>query len=650
MESACRALSLGDVLRELDKRHPGVPLLALGQTVFWDEPMKAGVVRALRQIGSSRRFVAGVHDTDYFAKLKRDRAQVGRFRRLPHNDTTTRGLWSAAGEFSSLFGSETVITQDTLRKAGVRLERLEQARPGAIDEATEAWGWRGIASLDDPAPTTLQVKLADVEKELFAAIDWSFKETLNCLADTARQQAEERAAQLRRELAAIAQEMSSESLASYYRRILPLIYNFVSPGLGSIETTQTSDLLRINLRTSTQPRFSLANLFFAQETRAKACQIYDEAIAGSGLYRLAKFGSGAVPFDLLIPGLGRGTVRIGKRGIVIATPKPQFLTLKRPLRSVEEFAELVEAKFGSDCVLFGKAVTLIGMLSAEFSFAFHEGASGYVSRSIFLHKQLRKQLGWEQPLNPILRIQFSPFDHLGATCSWMRLPAPLQRAFGSEELCSPSFAMRWKEVVTEQKEFLAKLPSLKGMHAWMTWLDQSIGGRWATVAREYDEIKGELGALLSQLRELKETKHRLYAELREAKSCRQAAEYEAGAHFRQGELNEQRSRKRAELLAQVDHWATQCRQIRRHLKEIERTRRALVGVPEVRDLRIKQRALELESELMRVKLVRNAVIAGVGLEAANRRPSAWWFPLVSPEGEWFRTTVETSTGWLEELG
>ena len=94
----------------------------------------------------------------------------------------------------------------------------------AIDEATEAWGWRGIASLDDPAPTTLQVKLADVEKELFAAIDWSFKETLNCLSDTARQQAEERAAQLRRELAAITREMSSESLASYYRRILPLLF------------------------------------------------------------------------------------------------------------------------------------------------------------------------------------------------------------------------------------------------------------------------------------------------------------------------------------------------------------------------------------------------------------------------------------------
>ena len=51
----------------------------------------------------------GVLFVDYLSKLKRDRAQVGRFRRLPHNDTTTRGLWSAAGEFSAKYrpGSST---------------------------------------------------------------------------------------------------------------------------------------------------------------------------------------------------------------------------------------------------------------------------------------------------------------------------------------------------------------------------------------------------------------------------------------------------------------------------------------------------------------------------------------------------------------
>ncbi|MER3466996.1 MAG: hypothetical protein C4340_07985, partial [Armatimonadota bacterium] len=61
--------SVRATLEELARRAPGVPLLALGQTVFWDEPMKALVIRAAQDLGLSLELVAGVHDTDYFAKL-----------------------------------------------------------------------------------------------------------------------------------------------------------------------------------------------------------------------------------------------------------------------------------------------------------------------------------------------------------------------------------------------------------------------------------------------------------------------------------------------------------------------------------------------------------------------------------------------------
>src|SRR5690349_1443020 len=133
-DAHCRPLD--ETLKELERVAPGAPLLALGQTVFWDEPMKAGLALRLKALGSSRRLVAGSHDTDYFAKLPGEKGRKGRFRAVPHNDTTTKGLWSAAGEFSALFGGETVVTRETMSAAGARLARIEHDRPGFLDEAT----------------------------------------------------------------------------------------------------------------------------------------------------------------------------------------------------------------------------------------------------------------------------------------------------------------------------------------------------------------------------------------------------------------------------------------------------------------------------------------------------------------------------------
>ena len=153
MESDCHCFD--QALKELDNLAPDAPLLALGQTVFWDEPMKSAVVLGLKRLGSEREFVAGVHDTDYFAKFVSPDGQGG-IKALPHNDTTTKSLWSAAGEFSALFGSETVVTKEALQKAGGKTGKVESERPGYLDEITEAWGWRGVVSLNKEAKITAE--------------------------------------------------------------------------------------------------------------------------------------------------------------------------------------------------------------------------------------------------------------------------------------------------------------------------------------------------------------------------------------------------------------------------------------------------------------------------------------------------------------
>ncbi|MBI3721802.1 MAG: hypothetical protein HY248_04540, partial [Fimbriimonas ginsengisoli] len=83
--------SFDHALGELARLAPDAPLLSCGQTVFWDEPMKVGVALAAARLKKPRRFVAAVHDTDYFAKHPGGKPRPGRFRALPHNDTTTRG-------------------------------------------------------------------------------------------------------------------------------------------------------------------------------------------------------------------------------------------------------------------------------------------------------------------------------------------------------------------------------------------------------------------------------------------------------------------------------------------------------------------------------------------------------------------------------
>ncbi len=652
MGATVQTQGLEQALKELQKQAPDAPFLALGQTVFWDEPMKGGIAAASNRLGYKRTFVAGVHDTDYFAKLPAGQHAKGRFKSFPHNDTTTRGLWSAAGEFSALFGSETVVTRELLASGGLNIARLGKKRPDFLDEASEAWGWRGIVSLEDHAPITAQVPTKQLLHELKATFDWALDESLCCIGGQGHEEAETLADQLRTMLCDEAE--AGGSVSDFYKRLLLKLYNFTVGRDIEIQATTTSDLLKLNASTSALPRFELLKLFVEPSTRDLAIDAYNEAIQGSGLYEMSRFGVGAIPFDLVIPGKGRGTIRIGTRGIVVMTAKPEFISIpaKQPLKTFDDFVRLITGKFGDECTVVGKAVTLIGMLAREFVFVFHEGASSYVTRSRKMHQALAR-LGHPLALNPILRVKYDAWTALQVSCSWLRLPEPFQRPFGTEELCAPSFAGRWKQVVEEQEELLAKLGTLRRPVDLINYLGRSVGGSWNALAREFDTLHERLVGLKSGIEQLRSDRQELYSELKSLKARRVELERAKGDHFRAAIFEKTPSKEDLEerqgRIAEVDLVVHKIAALHNSVAASLHAQNELVTAPDVLKVHESRRQIELEVELKRLRLIRQAVTTARGLQRANHRPSAWWFNLVCPDGLWFRETIDTATCYLEPL-
>ncbi len=620
--------------------------------------MKAGVA-----LLAKRKFVAGVHDTDYFAKLPHASVpkvrgpqpeggypvpRLAPFVTVPHNDTKTKGLWSAAAEFSSLFGSETVITKELLLQHGLRLEKIAEGRPNLLDEATEAWGWRGVVSTADDAPITAEVPLESVYPALKATLEWAVNETLQCISEPDRLLAHERVGRLHQVLDETYGK--SANLADFYRQLLPSMYSFAAGEPLDLETTRTTELLQFNTATCHLPRFELVDHFVSTDTKGKAHEAYNEAVSGSEIYPLARFMSGAIPFDLVIPGIGRGTIRIAPRAVIIMTPQPRFISLKQPIRSIRDLAEAVEGKFGTGCTLIGKAVTLIGMLAREFVFVFHEGASSYVSRSRHLHCILREQ-GIEFHANPILRVRYRAWDALAECHSWLRLPSLLHGPFGAEEICAPSFAARWREVATDQDLVLANLKNLRRPIDLIAFLEHHVGTSWKCLSKEYAGLHESLEKLEGKLAALKEERRALYGKLRDAKASRVNAEKALGEHWRAkvwgqvaGDLGE-----REKLKQDVIHAIHAIADLRQRIRALLIRQKEVARDSAVLSIHDRRRAIEREAELKRLRLIRSGILATKGLANASLRPSAWWFPLLCPDGGWFRKTIETAEAYLEPM-
>ncbi len=648
MSSFCP--SHAEIFAELDRLVPGRPFLALGQTAFWDEPMKGGLALCSRHLGFNRGFVGGVHDTDYFARHPGIKATG--YVALAHNDTTTKGLWSAAGEFSSIFGSETVITRDLLRAAGSKDAKVARARPGILDAMTEAYGWRGVAFAGEDSSVIAETPMRKAGGVLIETLNWAIETTLQALPECIAADRRTKAEELQKLVCDAACEEEVGSVGEFFRRVLPGLYDWVAGQSVGVEATQTTELLRLNPETAALPRFRLLNAFLDPATRADAVRAYDEALRGSEAYTLDRFGSWAIPFDVVIPGVGRGTLRVARRGIIIATPTPVAITTKRSVQSVADLAEVLTAQFGPNCTVVGKAVSLIGMLAEEYVFVFHEGASGYLPQVQRFHQNLRAH-GLQIAPSPVLRVKYHTWSTLAECNVWLKLPEPLRQPFGADELSSSSFSTRWPAVRQEQSQILAELAQLRRPLELVRYLSHKFAHSWDQLAQRYEFQNARLERLHDEIAAIRIRKAAALEQWRAHKATRAQLQNELGEHWRaaifEKEPTEADFAERARRQEALDEAARRVRESIQDWNTLQDEQNALVASAEIREAHRQRRDLELEAELKRLKLVRQAVTVTKGLMRAERRPSAWWFPILCPDGGWLRQTVNSAEYYLEPL-
>ncbi|BCW96350.1 MAG: hypothetical protein WHS44_03535 [Fimbriimonadales bacterium] len=625
-----------EALDALQRLAPDAPLLALGQTIFWDEPMKLALLRHLAAHAPTRSILFGVHDTDYFARLHtrqlpRGAQVIDGFALLPHNDGSTRALWSAAGEIAQLFGSETVPTLQMFAHNGGHVARVAEScsegRSAFIDALTEAWGWRGLVARD-PAPRPVcEIPLHAVAPALDALLEFGLDGSCQMLEDAdARARACAWASALRARVRQYADAHPNGSLADLFVALYPELLESLHGGAlpDAVGFTRTTELLRFNTRTAGLPRFALVDAFVNPATRRACEDAYNAAVADSPIYTLDEFGEGALPFDLLIPQVGRGTLLLTERYLVVLTPEPQIVRLPAPIADVHGLAQVIEAQWGDACTLVGKAITLVPMLAREFVFVFNERGSPYLTRTARFLQGLQAG-GVEARVHPLLRLRYPTWDTLSAArCVNLRLPEHLARAFGEPTLCSDVLALRWRAVIAEQRQQMEQLAQARRPRALMALLTERAGERWREARATYDASLHALAETIGRHADtLRQHAHALHAERRAL-----IAEI-------------QRNPKQFAALAPRLH------ALKTQIRRLNAERLQVGHTPEAEALRARVRQLECAAERARLEQIRDAYLTVEGLLQTHARPAAWWFLLLGRA--WFEACAEGLQARLEPL-
>ncbi len=674
----------GSVIEDLRRRFPHTPFLALGQTVLWDEPTKAAFRRALDHFWPEAPLVAAVHDSDYFAKLPGHPASAGeaKYALAPHDDATTRGLWSAAGEMSCLFGSEDVPTRAKLEKAGVSLERALYGLDdptGFLSEVTAAWGWTGIIHTESGRRIAHDIPLRDILPTLLEQIEWATESSMGCIEGEGADAARAVAGAIRGWVQTFAESHPRASLSDLYRDLFPRFYELLlGAPPANLSTSNTLRLLRFNRASAHLPRFAFADLFLRPETRKEAIEAYNRTVAGTEMYTLDRFGDGALPFDLVIPGRGRGTLCVhGDARVTVATEKPLTLCATCDVSSIEKLADLVERELGPDVALVGKAISLISMLASEFVLVFHEGASGYTHRTRQMHRRLGAAGVPLPELRPILRVRYHTWDALAALGDGaaFRLPEHLAQAFSRDTVGAAEFAACWQCACRHEKQRMETLSQTRSPRALLGYLARVTDDGWEARARDYEAARMRLLAVWDRAQAIQGRVYTLYDQVKQLKSEVASLERAKGDDFRarvrplrerlwrltrhsdagpeiealQKQIDALQAERAGRFDREIQERRSQIRFALATVRDLKAGRLALERGPQAAEARETLRRIEAQAERAKARLARNALRVLEGLPHTNFRPSAWWFPLVDPSRAWFRRLSDTAEYHLEDL-
>lgn len=661
-------LSMKEVFGELDRVAPGVPLAAFGQTVFWDEPMKRVFLEARDYFGAERPALIGLHDLDYFSRMPA--GDDGEYRLLPHNDVDTREIWAAAGELSALFGCETWASRDRLNALGLRLNVALGPELKGLAGITEAWGWRGVVLGAGDAPVVCDLPAEKALPAFRELLEWGAETSAECLAGAERrEQARTFGRALVAQLDRAAADEGVRTVSDLLAAILPFMWASLDKAPApAMAATRTSEVFRFNEGTCGLPRFKLLEIFLAPATAERAREAYNQAVRGAPMYELEEFGAGAVPFDLFVPGRGRGTLFV-LDGHVVAHTTPRTVVEYEGRLDVPTLAREIQRQVGPDCALLGKAVSLAAMLAHEFVFVLNETGSAYMPRSAALVEGLNRA-GVEYPTHPVVRLRYPTWDSLKAADVEFALPEHLAQAFGSEQVAADEFARRWRSAARGQCGLLRRLKELRGVADILSFLGAEKQEEWFQRLREHQAAEEELLHIQREVNDLK----RQTAEIRERED--ECLKELRCAEKLSGRINEQRLRplkrqlaaekdaqERARLQKEIDEVApdheaalemvgarhAERRRLSDKRRETTRAFRRMERSGKAAEARRTLARVEQMAEVERLRLARNAILACEGLPKTDARPAAWWFPLVDPSGKWYDELRRSTRCRLEPL-
>lgn len=592
------------VIKEIKEKYFGVPFLALGQTVLWDEPTKIALKYWLDRLYPEATFMFGVHNTDYFAKSPIV-SDEDSYILLSHNDNSTRNLWASTIEISRPFGSENHPTLQFFRRCNVPIDSIApiDKRGEFLDKITSSWGWMAVVKSGTRSIVACDVKLKDILEKLIEIIEWGTcgakdligeKQCIKEFCDRIREFVLDYA---RRNNDSTVTELFKELYKWFCRELIGYIPK-------DIVLTSSLELFRFNTRTYELPRFSIIEGFLNPSTSNIYKDCYNNVVKDSGIYTLDYFGYGAIPFDLVIPGRERGTICIQPRFLIVKGEKEIRVPLEKPIISLKDLAEVIEENFGENSAIVGKAVVLLSMIRSEFILVFNERGSLYYNLTFDMERMLEEN-GIYTRFYPILRLRYGTWDLIEDIDGEITLPDYMRIAFGKDTVSPKEFSHRWRKVVEEQDGFIHKVASMRKPRELMRYLSSIMGKVWEDKLSLYNQLKQGIVSKRLPI-----------------------------------EANWQKVRELKEKLEGTSD-PSERRRLKEEIRRLRDETWRMEKSKEIKEMREKLKELELEAERVKAEILRYAYLVKENLPYTHCRPSAWWFIAMDPSRKWFKRVIDS---------